>query len=138
MKARDSKAIAGHGMAAMAPADAQMLDDLQKSAFEYFVQQTQPHNGLVADTSRPGSPASIAVVGFALSSYPVAVERGWMARDIAVQRCLATLRFFSGSDQSGAAASTGCHGFYFHFLDVETGLSLGSREKHITIVQLIR
>ena len=33
-----------------------------------------------------------------------------------------TLRFFAGSDQSGAVASTGCHGFYFHFLDARTGL----------------
>ena len=66
MKARDLKAIAGEGMAAMAPADAEMLDVLQQRAFDYFVKQTQPHNGLVADTSRPGSPASIAVVGFAL------------------------------------------------------------------------
>ena len=122
MKARDSKAIAGNGMDAMAPVDQQMLDALQRSAFEYFVGQTQAHNGLVADTSRAGAPASIAVVGFALSTYPVAVERGWMTRDIAVQRCLTTLRFFSTSDQSGAMASTGCHGFYFHFLDVETGL----------------
>jgi hypothetical protein len=109
-------------MAAMAPADAQMLDALQRDAFDYFVNWTQPHNGMVADTSRAGAPASIAVVGFALSTYPVAVERDWMARDTAVQRCLTTLRFFSASDQSGAAASTGCRGFYFHFLDVETGL----------------
>ena len=109
-------------MAALAPADAQMLDALQRSAFDYFVQQTRAHNGLVADTSRPGSPASIAVVGFALSAYPVAVQRGWMAREDAVRRCLTTLRFFAGSDQSGAVSSTGCHGFYFHFLDVETGL----------------
>ena len=122
MKARDSKAIAGDGMADMAPADTQMLDALQRTAFDYFVQHTQAHNGLVADTSRPDSPASIAVVGFALSTYPVAVERGWMARHEAVQRCLTTLRFFSDSDQSGAVVSTGCHGFYFHFLDVETGL----------------
>jgi hypothetical protein len=62
------------------------------------------------------------VVGVALSAYPVAVERQWIARDDAVQRCLTTLRFFEGSDQSGTSASTGCHGFYFHFLDVDTGL----------------
>jgi hypothetical protein len=122
VKARDSQAIAGSGMAALAPADAQMLDALQRDAFEYFVNRTRAHNGMVADTSRAGAPASIAVVGFALSTYPVAVERDWMARDTAVQRCLTTLRFFSASDQSGAAASTGCRGFYFHFLDVETGL----------------
>ena len=45
-----------------------------------------------------------------------------MARDQAVQHCLTALRFFSASDQSGTTASTGCHGFYFHFLDVQTGL----------------
>lgn len=105
-----------------AAADARMLDDLQRSAFGYFEKHTQAHNGLVADTSRPGAPVSIAVVGFALSAYPVAVERQWIARDDAVQRCLATLRFFEGSDQSGTTASTGCPGFYFHFLDVDTGL----------------
>lgn len=60
-----------------------------------------PANGLVADTSREDSPVSIAVVGFALAAYPVAVERGWMTRADAVARSLAALRFFSGSDQSG-------------------------------------
>jgi hypothetical protein len=52
----------------------------------------------------------------------VAVERGWMPRDVAVQHCLTALRFFWGSDQSGAVASTGLCGFYFHFLDARTGL----------------
>lgn len=108
--------------ATITPADEQMLDVLQRAAFDYFLKQTHPRTGLVADTSRPGSPASIAVVGFALSAYPVAVERGWMARDEAVQRSLVALRFFSGSDQSGGISSTGCHGFYFHFLDLNTGL----------------
>ena len=122
VKAQSSRATAGGGLAKIASADGQMLDALQRTAFDYFVKQTQTHNGLVADTTRAGSPASIAVVGFALSAYPVAVERGWIARDDAVQRTLTTLRFFSGSDQSGAVVSTGCHGFYFHFLDVETGL----------------
>jgi hypothetical protein len=54
----------------------QMLDDLQRAAFGYFLEAVNPVNGLIADTSRENSPASIAVVGFALSAYPVAVERG--------------------------------------------------------------
>ncbi len=99
-----------------------MLDALQRTAFDYFMTQTQAHNGLVADTSRAGSPVSIAVVGLGLSAYPVAVERGWMARDVAVQRSLTTLRFFAASDQGGAPVSTGYRGFYFHFLDAESGL----------------
>lgn len=98
-----------------------MLDRLQHAAFDYFLLNTNPSNGLVADTSRPGSPASIAVVGFALSTYPVAVERGWLDRHDAVQRCLAALRFFRDSDQSGSPTATGYKGFYFHFLDMHSG-----------------
>lgn len=114
--------VAKHLEGALEPDDERMLDVLQRAAFDYFVKRTHPRNGLVADTSRPGSPSSIAVVGFALSAYPVAVERGWIARDDAVQRTLLAMRFFSSSDQSGGVASTGCHGFYFHFLDLESGL----------------
>ncbi len=98
-----------------------MLGGLQRAAFDYFVAHANPVNGLVADTSRAGSHASIAVVGFALSVYPVGVERGWLARADAVQRSLAVLRFFSASDQSGTPESTGCHGFYFHFLHMDSG-----------------
>ena len=101
--------------------DDNLLDRLQRAAFDYFPQTTNPANGLVADNSRANSPVSIAVVGFALSSYPVAVERGWLARAEAVQRSLAALRFFRGSDQSGGPESTGYKGFYYHFLDFHTG-----------------
>lgn len=103
------------------PADEALLDDLQRAAFGYFLQAVNPANGLVADNSRAQSPCSIAVVGFALSVYPVAVERGWMTRADAVACTCATLRFFHNSDQSGTAESTGYKGFYFHFLDMQTG-----------------
>ncbi len=101
--------------------DEQTLDQLQRAAFGYFLQTANPANGLIADTSREGSPCSIGVVGFALSAYPVAVERGWMARADAVARSLATLRFFHDSDQTGSPEATGFKGFYFHFLDRHTG-----------------
>ncbi len=99
----------------------QTLDQLQRAAFSYFLQAVNPANGLIADTSRENSPASIGVVGFALSAYPLAVERGWMARAAAVDRSLATLRFFHDSDQSGSPEATGYKGFYYHFLDMHTG-----------------
>ena len=104
-----------------APSDEALLDRLQRAAFDYFVHDVNPKNGLVADTTRTGAPSSIAVVGFALSAYPVGVEHGWMARDDAAQRTLSALRFFMGSDQSGGAEATGHRGFYFHFLDVTSG-----------------
>ncbi|MEO8013659.1 MAG: glucoamylase family protein [Polaromonas sp.] len=102
-------------------ADDALLDPLQHAAFNYFLKAYNPRNGLVADTTREGAPCSIAVIGFALSAYPVGVERGWMARSDAVQRTLVTLRFLMASDQSGSACATGHRGFYFHFLDMESG-----------------
>jgi len=99
----------------------QTLDQLQRAAVGYFLQAVNPANGLVADTSRDGSPCSIGVVGFALSAFPVAVERGWMARADAVARTLAALRFFHHSDQSGSPEATGFKGFYYHFLDMHSG-----------------
>jgi len=101
--------------------DDRRLDGLQRAAFDYFVQATNPANGLVADTSRQDSPASIAVAGFALASHPAAVERGWMTRTEAAARSLALLHFFNDSDQSGSAEATGYRGFYYHFLDMRTG-----------------
>jgi hypothetical protein len=61
------------------------------------------------------------VVGFALSSYPVAVERGWITRQDAAARTLITLRFFWTSPQSEEADATGYKGFYYHFLDLQSG-----------------
>ena len=99
----------------------QELDQLQRAAFNYFLQTTNPVNGLIADTSRENSPCSIGAVGFALSTYPVAVERGWMTRAEAIERARATLRFFRDSDQGGGPEATGFKGFYYHFLDMQTG-----------------
>ena len=103
------------------PSDDALLERLQRGAFNYFLHAYNPRNGLVADTSRPDSPASIAVIGFALSAYPVGVERGWIQRGDAVQRALVTLRFFMDCDKSGSAEATGYRGFYYHFLDMDRG-----------------
>ena len=101
--------------------DEMLLERFAFVAFRYFLKNVNPANGLVADTTRDGSPCSIAVVGFALSCYPVAVERGWMDRAEAIERTLSTLRFFWNSSQSEAVDATGYQGFYYHFLDLHTG-----------------
>jgi hypothetical protein len=57
-----------------------LLDGVARAAFDYFLQTVNPANGLVTDTTREHWPCSIAVVGLALSVYPVAVEpAGWRA-----------------------------------------------------------
>lgn len=77
-----------------APTRASMLDALQRDTFNYFVHEANPANGLIIDKTEPGTPASIAATGLALSSYPVGVERGFMTRTAAIERTLATLHFF--------------------------------------------
>jgi hypothetical protein len=108
--------------------DEALLADLQRAAFGYFIDSVSPATGLVTDTSRAGAPVSIAVVGFALSAYPVAVERGWLTRANAVDRCLAALRFFAASEQSDSPTATGHKGFYYHFLDSVTGARVWQSE----------
>jgi len=105
----------------LAETDEQLLDRFQRAAFDYFLKYYNPENGLVADTSRPGSPVSIAVVGMALSCYPIAVERGWLTRVDAAERALSALRFFWTSSQGEQSDATGYKGFYYHFLDMNTG-----------------
>ncbi len=97
------------------------LNALQRHAFKYFLHETHTVNGLVADRTQPGSPASIAAVGFALAAYPVGVERAWMTRTDAIERTLAVMRFFWASRQGTASDATGFKGFYYHFLDMTTG-----------------
>jgi hypothetical protein len=108
--------------------DEVLLDGMQHAAFGYFAQTVSAANGLVPDTSRDNSPVSIAVVGFALSSYPVAVERGWMSRAEALRHSLDALRFFRDSDQSGTPQATGYKGFYYHFLDIHSGARVWQSE----------
>jgi hypothetical protein len=97
------------------------LEVLQRLTFEYFQNETDPENGLVPDSTRQGAPCSIAAVGFALSAYPVGVERGFITRKDAVKRTLTTLRFFWNSSHGPEPDTTGYKGFYYHFLDMKTG-----------------
>ena len=80
--------------------EAELLERLQHQSFSYFLYETNPENGLVIDKTAPDWPASIAATGFALASYPVAVERGFMPRAAAVERTLTTLRFFWNSPRA--------------------------------------
>lgn len=117
--------------------DDALIERLQRAAFTYLTQYANPENGLVADTSRSGSPSSIAVVGFALSCYPVAVENGWLSRADAASRTLKTLHFFSQSSQANGPDATGYKGFYYHFLDMQTGQRVWQCELSIVDTALL-
>src|SRR5207237_5797601 len=83
--------------------------------------EMHPQTSLMPESTREGAPASIAVVGFSLTVNPIAVERGYMSRAEAIRRTLAKLRlFYYGPNEEGPDA-IGHKGFYYHFLDMETG-----------------
>ncbi|MEO8748396.1 MAG: glucoamylase family protein [Rhodanobacter sp.] len=106
---------------AFTAAESKLLQKLQVDAFRYFTENANPQTGLVADSTKPGAAASIAATGFALSCYPIAAERGWLSRKQAVDSTLKTLRFFRDSRQGKDAKATGYKGFYYHFLDMQSG-----------------
>lgn len=98
------------------------LHTLQRNTFRYFWEETNPGNGLIPDHTSAGDiPASIAGVGLALTSYPVAAERSFVTRAQAAERTLATLRFLWSAPQGSMPDAAGHRGFFYHFLDVSTG-----------------
>jgi hypothetical protein len=103
------------------PRSDQQLLQMQRKAYAYFHYETNPLNGLVADKTAPDWPASIAATGLALAAYPVAVERGFISKEAAIARTLATLRFFMHSPQGPESDASGYRGFYYHFLDLKSG-----------------
>ena len=105
------------------------IEDTERRAFDFFWEQANPANGLVKDRSTEGSAASIASVGFGLSAITVAVDRGWITRAEGVERTLSTLDFFATCPQSDASSGVcGYRGFFYHFLDMQTGLRRGTTE----------
>ena len=109
--------------------DEAFMEEVQRATFEFFWQEANPSNGLIRDRLGAGAASSIAAVGFGLSAYTVGVDRGWITRDQAVERVGNTLRFFWNAPQSSAATNvTGYKGFFYHFLDMNTGYRRGTTE----------
>lgn len=101
--------------------DHDLLQKLQRNTFRYFWRESNADNGLIPDNTSASVPASIAGVGFALASYPVAVERSFASRAKTLERTLATLRFLWNAPQGPTPDAAGHRGFFYHFLDVATG-----------------
>jgi hypothetical protein len=90
-----------------------------RGAFAFFWEQANrdlasPGYGLIRDRF-PGSPgiSSIAAVGFALSAYPIGVEKGYVTYEQAYERADKTLDTLLGMERT--------EGFFYHFVDMQTG-----------------
>ena len=125
MTRREALALFAAGPAArLSSADDRFLDDLSHRCFRYFLDQQSSKTGLVRDRARtngeivmrPGGLqiGSIAAVGFGMTAYCIGAERGWISREEAIRRCLKALEFFS-------ASAPGKNGWFYHFLEMETG-----------------
>jgi hypothetical protein len=111
------------------PSEQAFLDTVSRRTFNFFWETTNPRNGLTPDRWPTKSFSSVAAVGFALTAYPIGVERGWVSRDAARDRVLTTLRFFWNAPQGPEGSGvTGYRGFFYHFLDMETGLRFDNVE----------
>lgn len=99
--------------------DLELLNSLQRVAFDYFWFETHPVSGLTAD--RAGNTqgddyhvASLAATGFGLASLPIAVEHAWITRESARKRAIRTLQFVRDKMWH-------TNGWLYHFVDWKTG-----------------
>ncbi|CCM78257.1 glucoamylase family protein [Rhizobium mesoamericanum] len=94
---------------------------LQLSTLHYYLYCTNPDNGLVRDKTQPGAPASIAAVGMALATIPCMVERDVLIREFGAKLARRRLEFLMQCHQGPEPNASGYKGFFYHFLDIETG-----------------
>lgn len=97
------------------------LDKLEYDSILYFIKESNPANGLIKDSSRPGSPCSVAAVGFGLTAICIGAERGWIDKNDAYNVVLKTLKTFRDTVPNE-------RGFFYHFLDMRTGARAWSSE----------
>lgn len=100
--------------------DSQLLTEIQRRAFRFFWEQSDPVTGLTNDRAKNYESkdeitvASIASTGYALCSLPIAVQHHWIERKAAYDRVLLTLRYVKDRLPNE-------HGWYYHFIDKHTG-----------------
>ena len=108
--------------AAARPPLTPLFDDIERRTFDFFWNTANPVNGLVPDRYPSKAPCSIAAVGFALTAYAIGADRGFITREQARERTLATVRFFRNAPQGTQARGMSGHkGFFYHFIDMKTG-----------------
>ncbi len=114
--------VTGNGTPWTPPAGTDaFLDDLEHRTVAFFLDFAGPTNGLIPDRAPGPSFSSVAAIGFGLTAYPIGVERGSLARADARARVLRTLEWLWRAPQGTQPDATGYQGFFYHFLDIQTG-----------------
>jgi hypothetical protein len=109
---------AAPGKSVLSEDDEHFLDDLERRGIQFFLDQSDPQTGLMADRSEADGGhkgvASIASVGFGLTAMCIGVERGWLPREDAYERSMRVLKFLRDKGPQE-------HGTFYHFLNMRTG-----------------
>src|SRR5262245_37742358 len=106
-----------------------VINNLERRTFRFFWDAANKKNGLIPDRHPSPSFASAAAVGFGLTAYVIGAERGYVSRPQARSRVLRTLRFLANAPQGpDEVGMSGYKGFYYHFLDMESGARFETAE----------
>jgi hypothetical protein len=99
--------------------DEQLLEEIQRASFAFFWNEASPKTGQVKDRALANgndsrTMSSIAATGFGLASLCIGDRRGYGKSAEILERVRTTLRYLASSMPNE-------HGFFFHFVHMETG-----------------
>ncbi len=99
-----------------------LADTVAERTFRWFWETTDSATGLAHDRWPTREFSSVASIGFALTAYPIGVERRWITREQSARRTLVTLRYLWALPQGSQLDDMGGYkGFFYHFLRYEDG-----------------
>jgi len=106
--------------------DEDLLEELERTAFEFFWNEADPQTGLVRDRSNANGvdarlTSSIAATGFGLTALCIGHERKYRSPTEIAERVRRSLRFLAHDAQH-------VNGFLYHFVDMRDGSRLGFSE----------
>lgn len=102
--------------------DDQLLDVLERRAFQYFWEYADPVTGLVRERATEPEVASIASTGFGLTAICAAKERSWITHEAAYTRVLTTLNsFYDDPGDPNDLVVSGAQGLFYHFVNIHNG-----------------
>jgi hypothetical protein len=99
--------------------DEQLLDEIQRAAFDFFWNEASPNTGQVKDRALANGNdtrkmASIAATGFGLTSLCIGDRREYGKHAEILERVRKTLRFLANDLPNE-------HGFFYHFIHMDSG-----------------
>lgn len=92
----------------------ELLSKVAQDTVKFFTRMSDKKTGLTRDSSRSGSPASIAATGFSLAAIAIGGEHGWIDPGYAKKYLRKTLKTLLNDAEHK-------NGFFYHFLDLQTG-----------------